>query len=190
MDNSPTKTKISSNGNGIHHINGLNGNGSKNRLRIQGKAVLERDNQPNITATYDYSTACVDDFFEEDANELHCFELNKVALGMTIIKKDQIDWKNNGLSDENGHPNGNSLMPYKINGGAPKLTDVIWSRMDIAQPHSNPNAYIIKQYYSKVQDPYLPHADKCNNFLCGFLSCCLIIGLAYLFVLLTNHIQL
>ncbi|CAL8094617.1 unnamed protein product [Orchesella dallaii] len=188
MDNSLTKTKMSLNGNGVHHIIGLDG--SKNRLRIQGKAVLERENQPNITATYDYSTACADEFFEEDVNQLHCFELNKVALGMTIIKKDQIDPKTNGLTIPNGHQNGNSLMPYKINEGVPMLTDVIWSRMDIAQPDSTPNAYIIKQYYSKVQGPYLPHADKCNNFLCGFLSCCLIIGLAYVFVFLTNQLQM
>ncbi|ODM96958.1 hypothetical protein Ocin01_09720 [Orchesella cincta] len=179
MDSSPTKSKIVKNGNGIHHMNGLIG--SKNRLRIQGTAVLERDNQPNITATYDYSTACANEFFEEDVNQLQCFELNKVALGMTIYKKDQIGLK------KNGHQNGNSVMLHKISEDVPMLTDVIWSRMDIAHPHSNPNAYIIKQYYSKEQDPYLPHAELCNNFLCGFLSCCLIIGLAYLFVFLTRE---
>jgi len=76
--------KLEKIGNGYH-----SNHASKNRLRIQGTAVLEREDQPNITATYDYNTSCVNDFFGEDVNRLHCFELNKIALGMTIFKKDE-----------------------------------------------------------------------------------------------------
>lgn len=113
-------------------------------------------------------------------------------MGMTIYKKEENSFKlKNGFSHENGKngTNGTSLALQHHRDTNPTLTDVIWSRMDITNPIANRNAYIIKQYYNSKNPGYQPsHAEKCNTFLCGFISCCIIMAMGCAVALLSDRL--
>ncbi len=100
----------------------------------------------------------------------------QIAMGMTIYKKEEnsLKLKNGFAHHENGKngTNGTSLALQHYRDTNPTLTDVIWSRMDIANPISNQPS----------------HADKCNTFLCGFISCCIIMAMGCAVALLSDSL--
>jgi hypothetical protein len=47
--------------------------------RLTGTAVLERQNQPVLSASYQYWTDQAEDFFHENVDNFQCMEINQVS---------------------------------------------------------------------------------------------------------------